>query len=114
MLELAIKGCKPEKENDDYIVNAVISSDDVKVRMKFEEVGRKFSDDIDVMTYFGGSLIFSNVPFITICMMMCYLSIFYNTDSYIIVDDLDFFGTDISIKKKLVHIAGFYYDIKRG
>lgn len=111
MIKLEIKGLRPEKENDNYIIDAVVSSDDIKTTIQLENMMRNFPDDSEFLRFFGGSLIFTDVTFVSICIAVNYLSLLYNTDSYIVVDVLDI---DESIKEELIHIAEFYYEIKGG
>lgn len=111
MIKLEIKGIEPEKENDNYIVDAVVSSDDIKTTIQLENMMRNFPDDSKFLRCFGGSLVFTDVTFVSICIAVNYLSLLYDTDSYIVVDVLDI---DESIKEELLHSAEFYYEMKRG
>ena len=112
MIKLVIKGIRPEKENNNYIIDAVVSSDDKEISTQFEKTMRNFPDSYKrVLKFVEGSLVFTDATFSSVCIALNHFSYLYGTNSCIVIDE---FGMDKNIEEELLYIAEHKYSMLRG
>ena len=111
MLTLVIKDCSPKTRKGNYIVSASISADNYETSTRLGFIFSSISKEDDLWRLSDGTLLISNIGFTSVCCLLICLGAYCMADYCIKVDDLDFSGTDKSIKEDLLSIAEFYYKI---
>lgn len=108
MLKLIITDCRGKNETDDYVVDAVLTSDNPRVKDILNVLTNNLISvpdlDKDRFQASNGVIVFTNVEFTTICLGTSILAADLDLSATIITDDTFF-------KEDLDYIASFYYKL---
>lgn len=101
-LIIRVKDAKFISKYKSHLVSVIISADNDEQYNFFEEIlqGKRVMQDSE-------GIYFENINFQTVCMTAKFISLYYDLDCYITVDD---FENEI-IKENLLNNAKYWFDI---